>query len=374
MPKKQNKTKLFLLILLPIISLLSGCEFKDIDKDVFVSMIGIDFSGDDDKPYKISLKLYVPTSSFKQSPEPEYSYISKTGETLTEAIRILETYSDKELEFGHTKLIVIGEELLKEKKAEELLDFFLRRPEIQLISWVAVGKPSAEEVIKMAPQGENAAYPALFNYFDGIGTESQYIVTTYLFDFARKIKESGVDTILPIIEIKKEESHFEVNKSLVLTDDGEPHELGIYSTLLVNMILETVEVADLFVKQEGHYFFAKINSIKSKYKVNILDNNQLELDIKIHLNGYITESIKPLKAEELKYYNQLFVMEGEENFVEALSELTKKGLDPIGFGLDYKARTWHNKRMTDEEWKEAYKNAKIKVEVIPGLKSTGAIQ
>lgn len=374
MPNQQNKTKLFLLVLIPIISLLSGCEFKDIDKNVFVSMIGIDKSEEEGKPYKITLKLYVPTSSFKQSPEPEYSYISHSGETLTEAIRILETYSDKELEFGHTKLIVIGEELLKENKAMELLDFLMRRPDIQLISWVAVGRPSAEKIVKMIPQGENAAYPALFNYFDGIGTESQYIVSTYLFDFARRMKESSIDIILPIIEVKKEESHFEVNKSLIFTNDGEPHELDTYATLLVNMILKNVEVADLFVKKEGHYFFTKIDSIKSKYKVKILDNNQVELDIKIHLNGFISESKKALDPEELTYYNQLFKQEGKENFKKALSELTKKGYDPIGFGLDYKARTWHNDRMSDEEWKEAYKNAKIKVEVIPGLKSTGAIQ
>ncbi|MDI7742025.1 Ger(x)C family spore germination protein [Lysinibacillus fusiformis] len=374
MPIKQSKTRLIPLILVPLIFLLSGCEFKDIDKDVFVSMMAIDLSDDEDKPYKITLKLYVPTSSFKQSPEPEYSYITQSGETFSEAIRLLESYSDKELEFGHSKLIVIGEELLKENKSKEILDFLLRRPDIQMISWLAVGRPSAEEIVKMLPQGENAAYPALFNYFDDIGTESQYIVTTYLFDFRRRIGENGIDPILPIIEINKNKSHFEINKSLVLADKKEPHELSTVFTGIFNMLSGNAETADLIIKEDGHYFIAKIDSMNTKYKVTVQDNNRIKIDIEVSLIGFISESQHPLETQNLSYYNQLFEKYEKKILKDFFNEMTDKGYDPIGFGIDYKSRTLHNTRMSNEEWDEAYKNAEINVTVIPKLKSTGTIQ
>ncbi|MFC7686284.1 Ger(x)C family spore germination protein [Ureibacillus sp. GCM10028918] len=373
MPNKQNKTKLFVLILLPIISLLTGCEFKDIDKNVFVSMIGIDKSDDEDKPYKLTLKLYVPTSSFKQSPKPEYSYITQNGETLSEAIRLMESYSDKELEFGHSKLIVIGEDLLEEK-TNEIMDFLLRRPDIQMISWVAVGRPSAEEVVKMVPQGENAAYPALFNYFDDIGTESQFIVTTYLFDFRRRLKEEGIDPVLPIIEVKKKESHFEVNKSLVLMDKKAPYELSSLYTQTFNILTLNAPVADLVINEEGQYFVAKINSMDSRHKVNIKDTNKIEIEIEVSFAGYISESKNPLNPQDLTYYNQLLKQEAEEKYTEFFTEMINTGYDPIGFGLEYKSRTLHNQRMSNEEWEEAYKNAEIKMTINSELKSTGAIQ
>lgn len=374
MPNKQSKTKLFILILVPVISLLTGCEFKDIDKDAFVSMIGIDISDEEDKPYKITLKLYVPTSSFKQSPEPEYSYITQSGETLSEAIRLLESYSDKELEFGHAKLVVIGEALLKGNKAREIMDFLFRRPDIQKISWIAVGRPSAEKIVKMVPQGENAAYPALFNYFDDIGTESQYIVTTYLFDFRRRMKEYGIDPILPIIEINKQESHFEINKSFVLADKKKPHELSILFTEIFNMLSGNAAVADLIINEEGHYFIAKIESMDTKYKVKIQDNNKVEIEIEVSLIGYISESKNSLKTKNLSYYNQLFEKYARKKFTDFFNEMIEIGYDPIGFGIDYKSRTLHNHRMSSEEWNEAYKNAEIKMTINPGLKSTGAIQ
>lgn len=108
--------------------LLSGCAFKDIDKSVFVAMIALDVSDDEENPYKVTLKLYEPTGSFTEATEPQYSYLSENGETLSEAIRMMESYSDKELEFGHSKLIILGEELVKDNKNKEILDFLLRRP------------------------------------------------------------------------------------------------------------------------------------------------------------------------------------------------------------------------------------------------------
>lgn len=374
MPNKQTKTSFIFVLLFPILLLLAGCEFKDIDKDVFVSMIAIDQSEEADKPYKITLKLYEPTSSFKQAPQPEYSYLTQNGETLSEALRILESYSDKELEFGHSKLIVIGEELVKEDKSKEILDFLLRRPDIQMISWMAVGKPSAEEIIKMVPQGETAAYPELFNYFDNNGTESQYIVTTYLFDFRRNMKEHGIDSVLPIIEVNEEDSHFVINKSLVLANKKEPNEFDSLNTSLYNMLSKNTHLVELVINEDGEYFIANIDSIKSKQKVKVQKDNNIQLNIEISLYGYISESKDSLKIEQLPHYNQLLKDESEEKFTEFFTEMTKLGYDPIGFGLDYKAQTLHNRRMSIEEWKEAYKNAEINVTVKAGLKSTGSIQ
>lgn len=374
MPNKQIKTNLAFLLLVPLLILLSGCEFKDIDKDVFVSMIAIDQSDDPDKPYKITLKLYEPTGSFKETQKPEYSYLTQNGETLSEAIRLLESYSDKELEFGHSKLIVLGEDLVKDDKNKEILDFLLRRPDIQMISWMAVGRPSAEEIIKMVPQGESAAYPELFNYFDDNGTESQYIVTTYLFNLRRNLKEEGISPILPVIEINEEDSHFEINKSLILETGKEPYELDFLDTSLFNILSENTNTAELVVNEKGEYFIARIDSLKTKQKLKVQSNNNIELDIEVSLYGYISESKNALESHRLPHYNELLKIEGEEKFNEFFTQTVRQGYDPLGFGIRYKAQTLHNKRMSNKEWEEAYKNAEINIKVKAALKSTGAIQ
>ncbi|WP_079526903.1 Ger(x)C family spore germination protein [Solibacillus isronensis] len=374
MPNPFIKTKFAIILFFFSLFFLTGCAFKDIDKSVFVAMIAIDKSDEEDKPYKITLKLYEPTGSFKEATQPGYSYLTQTGETLSEAIRILQSYSDKELEFGHSKLIIIGEELLKEDRSKEILDFLLRRPDIQMISWIAVGKPSAEEVIKIIPQGETVAYPELFNYFDHNGTTSQYIVTTYLFDFRRNMEERGIDTVVPIIKVSEEGKHFEINKSLVLADKKEPFELDYLNTAIFNMLTEETKHADFLIKRDDEHFIARIDTIKPDYKVNIKKSENIELELKVGLYGYISESKKPLLNRDLPKYNKLLKEEGEEIITEFITKMIEEGYDPLGFGIDYKGKVLHNRRMSDTEWEEAYKNAQIKVTVAPGLKSTGTIQ
>lgn len=374
MPSKHIKKKHFIFLLLLFLLFLTGCAFKDIDKNVFVAMVAIDKSDEEKKPYKITLKIYEPVSSFKQSTQPEYSYISESGETLSEAIRLLQSYTDKELDFGHTKLIVIGEELVKEDKNHEILDFLIRRPDIQMISWIAVGRSTADEVIKLEPKGERAGYPELFNFLDHNGTESQYVVTTYLFHFRRNMKEYGIDPVLPIIEIDAENKHFKINKSLLIANNKRPYELNSLNTALYNILREKTNHAEVVIMEDGEQFIAKIDTIKSNYKVNILNDDKIELEIEMGLYGYISESKKALNNMELPRYNKLLKKEAEEKFKEFLDELKKIGYDPLGFGINYKGQKLHNHRMSKDEWQEAYKNAKVKIKVNPGLKSTGSIQ
>ncbi|MER2112475.1 MAG: Ger(x)C family spore germination protein, partial [Solibacillus isronensis] len=64
LPRKIKGTILLFVVLGSV--LLSGCAFKDIDKSVFVAMIALDVSDDEEKPYKVPLKLYEPTGSFNE--------------------------------------------------------------------------------------------------------------------------------------------------------------------------------------------------------------------------------------------------------------------------------------------------------------------
>lgn len=365
----------FLILMTVSLMLLSGCgEFKDIDKMVFVSMIGIDQTNDSKKPYKIILKLYVPTSSFRQSSTPQYSYLIKEGETLAEIISILESHTDKELDFGHSKMIVIGEEMLKNEKNKEILDFLIRRPDIQMISYVGMGRPNAEEILKFVPKGETALQPTLFNYFDNDGAESSYIITSFLFDFRRRLKAEDISPILPIIEIDKPTSHFIVDKSIVLEEDKPPYELDSQKTMLVKMLSGDAKNIFFSVNRENEHFVARLDNIKVNYNLKKGENNNLSLNVKIKLVGIITESKKNLSNKELPRYSKLLEEEMKEEVEQLIHELKNEGYDPIGFGLRYNAYTLPKNRMDSKEWMEAYKNAELKVTAKSSLKSTGSVQ
>lgn len=372
---KTVKTKFFILASISSLILLSGCgEFKDIDKMAFVSMIGIDESGNPDNPYKIILKLYVPTSSFKENPAPEYTYLIKEGLTMDETISLLESHIDKKLDFGHSKLIVVGEKMLQNKKNKVILDFLIRRPDIQMISYFAVGRPNAEEIVKFAPAGETALQPTIFNYFDNSGAETSYIVTSFLFDFRRRMKEDGISPILPIVEMNESKTHFTINKSIVLEEDKPPYELDSEKTLLVKLLSNEAKSIFYRVKREDELFVTKLDTIKPHYTVDIKDNHKVSIKVDIKLAGIITESKNSLRNKELPRYSKLLDEEMKEKVTSIINELKRKGYDPIGFGLSLNSHTLPKNRMNDKEWLSAFQNADVEVKVDSSLKSTGSIQ
>lgn len=354
-----------------IVFFLSGCTFKVIEKGSFIAGIGIDASDNSEKPYKVSLKIFNPTGTIKQSPEPNYIYVSEEGKSITDAIRLIETKIDKRLEFGHLKIIILGEDAIKKLQITDMLDFLMRRPDIQLISWVMVGRPSAEEVLQMVPKTETAAYPSLYNYFDLNANESPYIVTTYLFEFRRQFKEQGVDPLLPIIEI--EQSQYKINKSIVIGENKTFLELDSLETKIFNIMLNRAEKADLIVEHEDDLFMIELNRFNMDYKAVENMDGTVTLKINFDGKGLITESKNPLDIKRLDHFNQWADEKATENGRKFLSKLIEGGFDPIGFGLYYKGSKLHNELMEYEEWKKQYKNAKIEININIDLLGTGQL-
>ena len=187
MEKKQKMIKgciaagLFLMMLLQ-----AGCAFKDIDKRIFVVGIGIDPSEKVKDGFRVTLKLAKPIGNVKQATTPTYAYLSHDADSVAIAIAEMETRVDKLLDLTHNRIIIMNKELLT-KDLDTFMDFFTRRGDIQMVCYVAVAATTSEETISFEPTIEAPASIALYNYFDNTGTESPYVVTTFLFEFRREV-------------------------------------------------------------------------------------------------------------------------------------------------------------------------------------------
>ncbi|UJF32365.1 Ger(x)C family spore germination protein [Paenibacillus hexagrammi] len=125
-PAPRSMLFLFMLILLLTAS---GCGFKDIDKRFFVVTIGVDKPEDSSKKYAVYVKLAIP------SPQERFGsnqalIVKEEANSITEAVRIIKSKVDKELEFGHCKTIILGEAMIH-SDITDMMDWFVRRRDIQ---------------------------------------------------------------------------------------------------------------------------------------------------------------------------------------------------------------------------------------------------
>jgi len=368
----RKKRIVMTLVFIQCVLLLAGCGFKDIDNRLFVIGIGVDPSEKIEGHYKITLKLSIPVASIKEEKKPTYQYLVHEGENIEEAIRILETHTDRVLEFGHTKIIMVNEALL-ENNVKDVMDYFVRRGDMQLIAWVGVAKNSAEEVLRAEPKAEEAVSTSLTRYFDRTGTESPYIVSAFLFEFRRNSYSLGIDPVLPVVETNDDGSQLIVNKSIIVQEGRPPFEMSSRFTREYNSLAHNLEGYSYKIEHEENNIVVNIGKIKVKYKV-ITDNKKpTAIEMKIDMTGEIIESDKDLSLNNLAKYNKLAEDEVKKHILEFLTTVQKENLDPIGFGLQYRTMYLNNKD-TMTIWNEAYQELPFDLKVKVNLKSTGTIE
>ncbi|MBS4219763.1 Ger(x)C family spore germination protein [Bacillus sp. FJAT-49711] len=365
--------KVLLLFICFSLVLLSSCGFKDIDKRSFVIAIGIDLTENKEKPYKITLKMAIASGALKGGQGGEkYTYVTKESETLARAFRIMKTHVDKEMDFGHSSIIILGRSVI-DKDLADVMDLLIRRRDIQMISWVGVGEPSAENVVKTEPASEMAGSLALSNFFSDNGVESAYIVSTFLFDLRRRMFEGGIDPILPIVRSDKKKTKLMVNESVIAPKSNNNITLSSNETKLYNLLANKANKIDVHVKKNKKSFTVALDKSKVKYKIITSPNSQPVIKMNIKTVGIIEESNESLSPSLLKKYSKLVNQKMKKDVLQLLSRLQNEKVDPLGFGLRYKATRLHTKD-TYKEWKNIYPNVRFEVMVEVSIKSTGTIE
>ncbi|WP_432352992.1 Ger(x)C family spore germination protein [Sporosarcina sp. A2] len=371
---KTNWMKVILLttLLIALTSAISGCGYKGVDKRSFVVGFGVDPAKEPGNKYRITLKLAKPIASLKSSTKNEYAYLIHESDSIAEAIRFLETRDDKILDFSQTKILALNEDVLQ-GDLFPLMDYFVRRGDLQLLLYVLMAKPNAEEVLRVQPTLESAGENALYNYFDNTGTESPFVVTTFLFEFRRDYDTKGKSTVLPIVKANDSGSQYTVNHSIVLKNNVDPVVLNPTDTKIYNTLLKNAAGYGYRIESEGYKFTLAMDRVNMKIKVVAGKGQKPRAEVRIKAVGSINESNKLLKLKDLDYYSEISSKQFGKQVKELLIDLQEKDVDPFGFGLKYRS-TRLNTKHTIEDWKAIYPELEFDVKVDMQLKSVGAME
>jgi spore germination protein KC len=372
--EKMIRSILFVFFL-SFILILTSCGYKDIDKRFFVVSIGVDMSEkeDEDQKYKVHLKLAIPSEDIKKGQEG-FLIVSEETDSISNAVRMIKSEVDKELDFSLAKMIVFGEDVVK-KDLEKLLDWFIRRRDIQKIAWVGIGKPSAEEILSMKPESERLPANAFLLFFDDTGTESPYIVSEQLFHLRKLMTLRGKDPILPVIEIN-EHSQFTINTAGVFDKDTLKLILSKEETKVFNLLSNRAQKADLKVKsgegQGGMHYYVSIDEVDTKFNIKTPKGKKPAVHMEVKLEGIIEESIAEISPEDIDKLEKMGEQEFKKRAEHLLQKLQKANVDPIGFGLKYRAmsrdpRDW-------EEWRKLYPDVDFELKIDLTIQGTGLLR
>ncbi|QHS23853.1 Ger(x)C family spore germination protein [Virgibacillus sp. MSP4-1] len=357
-------------LLVFVMFLLTGCGFKDIDKRAFVVGIGIDKTEQNEEGYEVTLKVAFPSSGSEELGD-QFELLSSKGSTIAEAIQLIKAKVSNELDFGHMKVIVLGEKVLS-KDIGKTMDWFTRRRDIQQIALITIGKPDAKAILSIEPKGERLPSNKLFMFFDETGTESPYVTTKFLYNLRRDLEERGIDGFLPIVQA--EEDNFSITTMSVFKQGVHPLHLTKKETKLFNMLKKGYDKESIKVNAKDEFFMLAVDALNTEYQIKQKQTKKMSIEVTVDISGVIEESKVELKEGKLDKYNKLTEKVLTKDIHKLLAKFQETKMDPIGFGLRYRATRSGTENEKWKAWKSLYPDASINVQVHADITGTGIIE
>ncbi|MDN3015986.1 Ger(x)C family spore germination protein [Paenibacillus sp. BSR1-1] len=358
-----------LIIFIMVTFFLAGCQFNDIDKRFFVVAIGIDQPENAKHHFRVMLKLTIPSAQVEAG-KSDFQIITQESNSISEAIRVIQSLVDKKLDFGHCRVIVLDKKIMQSNQLD-LMKWFIKRPDIQGITYVAVGEPSAKEVLSWKVKSERLPANALVLAFNEVTNRSPYVLSEILNDYYMRLRESGIDPYLPII--KPINGSFKINTSVVLKGKTIKAELNRDETRLLNELLNPEKTALIDVGKGKDQIFVNAEQTKTNMKIIIPKKGNPYVDVQIKIKGFIEESQKNLhRRSDIKESEKkaaILVSARVKNFLEHLQKLE---VDPLGLGLKYQVKHGITKNEL-YQWKNLYPKLEFHVKSDVKLKGTGTM-
>lgn len=358
------------LILLPL--LLGGCAFKDIDKRIFITSIGVDVAKSKKKKMRVTLKLAVPSGDVKMG-KSEFLLISEDADSISEAVRELRTRIAAEVDFSHTKVILFGEKFVKENNMQDNLFWFLRRNDLQMIAWVAVGKPTAYEIMKAKVKSERIPSNALFLTFGMTGNETPYTYFVYIHEFYRLINDKGTDASLPVIEVKKDDL-LEVNNVIIFKGTKGAFILTPSQSIIFNYLRKRIEDGNFKIIKNGKMIYMlKVNELAASYDLKESPGKPPKIEFRLTVEGTVEEVYKRFHEYQLEGLEQMANEEVKQRVIDLLKLFQEKRVDPLGFSMKYRSKHFYGEQeLTD--WNSVYPDVTFDVKVDTNIQGLGIIE
>lgn len=315
------------------------------------------------------------------SNEAVVEMLTTKGKTLFEAIRNTSQTFDRNNFYGHTKVIVINEELAKEG-VTQFLDFLVRGKELRGYTWLCIAKNvSAREVIGIQEGIDSIQGIYLRNIIENKRYHNK-ATTASVIDYYRKVLKDGINPITGVLEAveatntpveEKTSQKVKLSGTAVFRKDELVGYLNEQETQGLNWVLGDVESAAITLPSllnKDKFVAIEVENLKSKINPEI-EEKKISFNIKIEIDVTLAEEQSEAKLiypkEVLDYLARVEEETARkiETDVELMMNKVQKEFesDILGFGSELNKK--HPKRwlLVKGEWSEIFPQVNYKLEV-----------
>jgi spore germination protein KC len=361
--------------------LLTGCwSHLELNERAFVTAIYIDKASHGNMEVSLSFTLpnrLVPgvLGGAGISGKP-YSIHSATGKSFTEAYKKIQATLSRSISWGHTRIIIVSEEMAKDG-IEEVLEFVVREPGLNINQAILISQGKAKDIENLTPIFERfpSSIPISF-------VQRNITLDTTPKDF---LEVGDGDMIVGLLSKKRMKLLSEGGKEGIFVTPGEMALFHHYK--MVGKLNQKVGRGVFWLRNLIKGTEVTINSPTDQHLISLLvmnahskirpsKNEPFTFNVYITAEGNISESHSNMNLANEKQIAQLERTAEKQirNRIEAAlkaSQVVKADVFQFGEYLSwYKPKIW---RKAKEDWPEVYQQkAKINVCLDLQIKRLGA--
>lgn len=258
----MKKEKLFLLVISLLLPLTNGCwKGRELNQRAFIIAIAFDLpkpgTGAKAGEFVTSIQIPVPDRMAGGGEGEEgggggkkpFLVLETTSDSVATALVQLQRQLDRKLFIGHTRLLLIGEDLAREMGVERVLDYFKREFQVQRMTRVAVVEGEAREILSIEPPIGQTPSTYVLNLISPTSGSS----LIYTSDFGKYLvytSDNGLDPILP--KVKKSENTILTGGAGIIKDGRLVGWLSPFETRAFNILSNNFTESDYDVECPFH--------------------------------------------------------------------------------------------------------------------------
>lgn len=377
---RKYKLLLFILMLCP---LLNGCwDQREVNDLLYVVAVGVDKPDEaaENEQVEITIQFVVPSSVRGEQPggmggsgQKAVEQRTLTGETIVDAMSKLQQETSRQIFWGHSEVIVIGDDIAKEDLHEHI-DFFARYPETRLQSRVFIVNGKARELLDVQLLLESIPSEKLKDL-----SSLQVMQDVTLKDFLQMLSENHRGASAPLVQKETTETGEEklvLNGTAIFKNNKMVGSINAEITRGLLWVLDEIDLATVTIQpnEEGKISFSLIRSQTALQPA--IENGKWKMTVNIQTDDDVAENgtnLNVMNPNTVKKLEKLLEKELEKRVYLTL-EKVQKGMkaDVFGFGDAFHKKYPKEWNKVKQRWEDKLPEVEVKVKSQVKVKRPGS--
>ncbi|MCM1567185.1 MAG: Ger(x)C family spore germination protein [Dehalobacter sp.] len=383
-------------VLFSLLLFCSGCwSNKEVETLAFVTLSGYDYTQINGQDVWTAATLILKPQGGQGQDEGKKSSLSGNAEqlltgqgpTMQDAIRNYSAKLPTVPFYGYATGTIIGEEAAK-KKVPEIIEHRSRFPQTRPRDILLVAKGEAKEILKTRGTMDQSFSTEVSQFIDLKATNTGKSYGMYFYKFVSWLTSNDRDAVLPQIKIIPLESDNKESGANPKTEGSIIEGLGVFQaghlmgwldqeqTLGFLLLTQKINKGPISipVQKDGTMFNYFLSS--STYKVKpVVSNEEISYQVAIQTKGEIDENNGlRLTKEDIEQLEPIISEKLKKIATATVNQAKTYKADFLGFSekLHHKdPKTFH---ALGSEWREAFVNANVEINVKAKIISTGRLK